>query len=415
MIPVSIQLRQALDRLLLPAMLLLSIAVMLLGWANQRFTTTARMATADVLSPLWSLVALPGTEISATFSELRSIGHLARENARLRSENETLRGWYDVAVSLTQENASLKENLHWIPDPLPSFVTGRVVGDVGGLYSHAVLLNAGPSSGVHVGDVALAADGFVGRVTETGVHSARILLIDDVASRIPVLLEASHGTAIMTGDNSTMPRLMFYAQDNHPVEGERVVTSGQADLLPAGLPIGVVHYLHAGTPVVVPYARLDHLKILRVFNFDTGAIESPDAPGRVPVTAARARGGEDRKGNPLDGMTLGGVIEGSVGRSGAASDGQGRSQSQIPGQMPGQSSGGQTFGQPSGQTPGHEQGHEQGQHQDEPDEGEEADHGAQERSSPAGGDGSSRTPKDPEQSGSIDEPSFSDHGLSGRG
>lgn len=154
MIPVSIQIRQALDRLWLPAMLLLSIAIMLLGWANQRVTVAARMATADVLSPLWSLVALPGHEVSEAVSELHSIGHLARENAQLRSENETLRGWCDVAVSLTQENATLKENLHWMPDPLPSFVTGRVVGDIGGLYSHAVLINAGPANGVRVGDVA---------------------------------------------------------------------------------------------------------------------------------------------------------------------------------------------------------------------------------------------------------------------
>jgi rod shape-determining protein MreC len=269
------------------------------------------MATADVLTPFWSLSSLPGNEISALVSELRNVGHLARENARLRAENETLRGWYDVAVSLTQENTQLKENLHWIPDPLPSFVTGRVVADVGGLYSHAMLVNAGPSNGAHVGDVALAADGFVGRVTETGSRSARILLINDMESRIPVTLETSHGAAIMTGDNSSMPRLMFYAQDNHPVEGERVVTSGQADLLPAGLPIGVVRYLHAGTPVVAPYARLEHLSVVRIFNFDTRAIESPDAPGRVPVVSKQGHSDAGRKGNPLDGMTLGGVIDGA--------------------------------------------------------------------------------------------------------
>nr|WP_194303288.1 rod shape-determining protein MreC [Acetobacter estunensis] len=310
-IPVSIQIRQALDRLWFPAMLLLSIATILLGWADQRATVAARMAVADVLSPLWSLVATPGDEMSAALSELRGIGHLAQENARLRSENETLRGWYDVAISLTQENATLKENLHWMPDPVPSFVTARVVGDIGGLYSHAVLINAGPDSGVRVGNIALAADGFAGRVTETGHHSARVLLINDVASRIPVMLESSHGTAIMAGDNSPMPRLMFYAQDNHPVEGERVVTSGQGDLLPGGLPVGTVHYIRAATPIVMPYARLDHLHILRVFDFETETIDAPDAPGRVPV--APQRGHMAKHNNPMEGMTLDGVVGGMTG------------------------------------------------------------------------------------------------------
>lgn len=308
MIPVSIQIRQALERLWLPVMLLASVGVILLGRADRQLTTTARMAVADVLSPLWALIAIPGEQISGAIAELRGVGHLAAENARLRAENETLRGWYDVAVSLTRENETLKENLHWMPDPVPSFVTGRVVGDMGGLYTHAVLIGAGPQSGVHVGNVALAADGFVGRVTETGRHSARILLIDDVASRIPVALESSHGTAIMTGDNSPMPHLMYYAQDNRPIEGERVVTSGQAELLPEGLPVGTVHYLRAGTPVVAPYARLDHLSLLRVFDFDTGMIESPDAPGRVPAGTTHGSRLSAHKGNPLDGMTLDGMI-----------------------------------------------------------------------------------------------------------
>ncbi len=317
MIPVSIQIRQALERVWLPVMLLLSVAMILLGWANQRLTNAARMAVADVLSPVWAVIAEPGEQLSAALLELRGIGHLAQENARLRMENETLRGWYDVAVSLTEENQTLKTNLHWMPDPVPSFVTGRVVGDAGGLYSHAVLIGAGPQSGVRVGNVALAADGFVGRVTETGGHSARILLIDDVASRIPVTLETSHGTAIMAGDNSTMPRLMYYAQDNHPIEGERVVTSGQAELLPAGLPVGTVHYIRASTPVVAPYARLDHLTILRVFDFDSGTIDSPDAPGRVPVAPLRQRGAATGRDNPMDGMTLGGVVDGLSGRAAA--------------------------------------------------------------------------------------------------
>ncbi|MBO1361165.1 rod shape-determining protein MreC [Acetobacter sacchari] len=321
MIPVSIQARQALDKLLLPFMLLIAVGVILLGQADRNLTHAARMLVADVLSPIWSLIAEPGERVAAAVAEIRGINHLAEENASLRAENETLRGWYDVAVSLTQENQTLKNNLRWMPDPVPSFVTGRVIADAGGLYSHAVLIGAGPQSGVRVGNVALAADGFAGRVTETGQRSARILLINDLSSRIPVTLEASHGSAIMTGDNSSSPRLMYYAQDNHPIEGERVVTSGQANLLPAGLPIGVVHYARAGQPVVTPYARLDHLSILRIFDFEVASIDAPDAPGRVPLAplhagagpngalpGTSARDGDSGDGTTLSGATLGGVI-----------------------------------------------------------------------------------------------------------
>lgn len=283
MIPVSIQIKQALGKLVLPLLVLLSIGIIIVGQADRKLADKVRMSVADVLSPFWSLVSITQERTVAITTNLREAGRLARENARLKTENENLRRWYDVAVSLTRENDSLKTALHWIPEPAPAFVTGRVVADTGGIYARAVLLVAGTESGVEAGNVALASNGLAGRVTETGAHSARILLITDIASRLPVMLEVSHAPAIMVGDNSPMPRLMYYAQDTHPIEGERVVTSDQAGAFPAGLPIGTVHYVAEGRPVVAPFAQLDHLSLLRVFNFGHAHIDPPDAPGHVPL------------------------------------------------------------------------------------------------------------------------------------
>lgn len=285
--PVSIQIRQALERLVLPFNLLIAIAIILIGQAEPRLVQAARMFLADIMTPVRSIVAEPAMQFSFAVKDLRGATQLAAENARLRAENETLRGWYDVALSLAQENETLKTNLHWIPESEPSFVTGRVIADAGGLYGHAVLIGAGTDSGIHDGNIALAADGFIGRVTETGHHSARVLLINDTESKIPVTLEASHGSAIMTGDRTPTPRLMYYAQDNHPIEGERVVTGGQIDLLPAGLPVGTVHYIQPGKPVVVPFSSSDHISILRIFNFTTTHTEPPEAPGRIPQIRRR--------------------------------------------------------------------------------------------------------------------------------
>ncbi|MDG6094325.1 rod shape-determining protein MreC [Acetobacter sp. AN02] len=298
MIRLSIQNRQALEKLVLPLTILVAIATILLGQADRKLADKGRMLFADLMTPFRSLTAQPGMVLSDAGQQLRGAVRLAGENAALRAENEKLRGWYDVALSLAQENQTLKHNLHWMPDPAPSFVTGRVVADAGGVYGHAVLIGAGPSSGIRLGNIALAADGFAGRVTEVGEHSARVLLIDDVASRIPVTMEKSGTSAIMTGDRSPTPRLMYYPQDHYPAEGERVVTGGQISLLPAGLPVGTVHYLRPGQPVVVPYAHLDHIRILRIFNFGTTTIEPPDAPGRIPYIPSPRTGPSLRAGMP---------------------------------------------------------------------------------------------------------------------
>ena len=52
---------------------------------------------------------------------------------------------------------------------------------------------SGPNHGMTKGQIALDERGLVGRVTEVGARSARVLLITDINSRIPVTLENSRG------------------------------------------------------------------------------------------------------------------------------------------------------------------------------------------------------------------------------
>jgi rod shape-determining protein MreC len=281
MFSLSIQLRQALGKLTLPLLLGLACLVMLLGQADRRLAETARSQVADLLAPLYGLLAEPIGEVRGLGREARSLVGVAQENERLRAENIRLRRWSDVAMALAAENATLKANLNWMPEPVPSFVTARAVADASGVYARSVLLSVPLGRSLAKGMVAVDAAGLVGRVTEIGSRSARVMLLTDMTSRVPVMLEASHAPAIVAGTNAAAPRLMDYPEDIRPLEGERVVTSNVANAFPAGLPVGTVHYLSPGQPVVEPYARLDHVTVLRLFDYGLSAIEAPEAPGHI--------------------------------------------------------------------------------------------------------------------------------------
>jgi rod shape-determining protein MreC len=183
-------------------------------------------------------------------------------------------------MALDAENATLKANLHWLPDPALAYVTARVVADAGGVYARSVLLSVGPHNAVRKGQIALDASGLVGRVTEVGERSARVLLITDINSRIPVTLEQSRAQAILVGANTSYPKLMFLPEGVHPAEGERVVTSAEANAFPAGLLVGTVHYGSTAQPMLNPAANLEKLEIVRVFDYGLGGIVPPEAPGR---------------------------------------------------------------------------------------------------------------------------------------
>ena len=288
MIRLSIQARQALARLTLPVLIVASMLLMLLGRASPTIPERARMALSDALAPLYGVIDTPLSAVRDGVQSFRDLFVLRAEVGRLRLENDRLRHWYDVAMALEAENAELKSNLHWVPDPKLSFVTARVVADAGGVYARSVLLSVGPNNDVRKGQIALDANGLVGRVTEVGMRSARVLLITDINSRLPVMLEKTRAEAILVGGNASSPHLLYTQNNARPEEGEHVVTSAEAGAFPAGLPIGTVHYAAGGKIEVATAANLDRLEVVRIFDYGLGGIQPPEAPGRTAAPAADA-------------------------------------------------------------------------------------------------------------------------------
>ncbi len=281
MIRLSIPVRQALSRLTLPVLIAVAFGLMLIGKADAVLSQRVRMALADALAPIFSIVSEPIATVHTAIADAGGLFSVREENVRLKEENDRLRQWQAVAMALDAENTTLKANLHWIPDPAPSYVTARVVADAGGVYARAVLLSTGPNRAVTKGQIALDERGLVGRVTEVGMRSARVLLITDINSRIPVTLETSRARAMLVGTNNARPRLMFWPEGSMPAEGERVVTSAEANAFPSGLPIGVVHYTASNVPEVEPFARLDRLEVVRIFDYGLTGIQPPESSGRA--------------------------------------------------------------------------------------------------------------------------------------
>lgn len=278
MIRLSIPVRQALAKLTLPVLITVAFGLMLLGKADTLLAERARMALADALAPIYAGLAQPLSGVHSAVDNIRNALRVYEENTQLRAENERLRRWQSVALALDAENTTLKRNLHWIPDPTPSFLTAPVVADVGGVYARAVLLSAGPNHGITKGQIALDDGGLVGRVTEVGSRSVRVLLLTDLNSRVPVILENSRARAMLVGTNGVRPRLQHWPEGVQPTEGERVVTSAEAGAFPSGLPVGVVRYNANNVPEVEPAARLDRLEVVRLFDYGLRGALSQDVP-----------------------------------------------------------------------------------------------------------------------------------------
>ena len=281
MIRLSVPFRQALSRLTLPVMLMLSLGIVLFGRADQDLGNHLRAGLDDILAPAYQLVAGPIETLETGTGAIGNLFNLATQNAQLRAENAKLLQWQAVAMALQAQNDAMKASLHYIPSPTPDFFTAPVVADLGGVYARSVLVATSPNDGVApqntVGAIAMDGRGIAGRVVEAGSRSARVLLITDLNSRIPVGLGVHGSPALMVGTNGPNPQLLYWSPGQPPAEGDMVLSSTTGGAFPAGLPIGVVHYDAQNEPEVLPLADLDDLRMLRLFIYPN------DEPQLTPI------------------------------------------------------------------------------------------------------------------------------------
>ncbi len=244
-----------------------AFALMLLGKADIAIIDRARTAIQDAVAPLLEGLSKPVGTVNGIIDYASELADLQAMNQSLREENERLLQWQSTARELIAENARLRQLLNFTPDPAARFISARVIGDQGGAFARSILVAAGTADGVSKGQAAMTGEGLVGRVAEVGQRSARVLLLTDLNSRVPVLVGANRDRAVLVGDNSAEPDLTYLEDDVTVAVGDYVVTSGHGGVFPPGLPVGVVSSVADGIIQVSPFVDWEHLEVVRLVDY----------------------------------------------------------------------------------------------------------------------------------------------------
>lgn len=274
-------LKSLLQRFAFLSLIGVTFALMLIGKADNFLVDRARIAVTDAVAPILSVMSQPAGAIANFIANIHELAAIREENAQLREENARLLQWQAAAQKLESDNQSLRNLLSLVPEPSAKFVTARVVADTGGAFAQSIIITAGTEAGVKKGQVVMTGEGVVGRVMQAGLYSSRVLLITDINSRIPVLIGDAGTRAIMAGDNTMRPRLRYLSNRTGAVPGDKVVTSGDAEAFPPGLPIGQVAKVDDGVVEVEPFVVRDKLQHVRVVDFGLAGIlgeQPPPAP-----------------------------------------------------------------------------------------------------------------------------------------
>lgn len=197
-----------------------------------------RAGFTDVAAPLLDLVAQPLRGIKNIGPYWRRQGELVDENAQLRQQLIEARYWEDLAYRQRDRIEIYEDALDVESAAIEDRIGAWTVADPRGPFVRARLIGRGSEAGISDGFPVINLYGLVGRIYETGRRSARVLLLTDLNSRIPVMADRSNARAILVGDNSEFPRLDYVGRAPDIQPGDRIVSSGDDGILPRGLPVG---------------------------------------------------------------------------------------------------------------------------------------------------------------------------------
>jgi rod shape-determining protein MreC len=258
----------------------------------------ARDGVVDLTEPLLELASLPAIEARRAMDRVELYMAAFDEVDRLKKENEELKQWEWRTKMLERKVAQLRSLLNAVEEPALVYATGRVIADARGPFVRSALINLGRKDGLRIGYAVVNGDGLVGRTVDAGASVARVLLLNDLNSRIPVLVGPAGLRGLASGDNSAELQLDFLPDGAVLYPGDEVYTSGSDGVLPRGLRVGVVQ----GTPgayKVRPYAELNALDAVSVLFFDAPALTRTDPPGPTDSIGALSAG----PGDELDSAT----------------------------------------------------------------------------------------------------------------
>lgn len=222
--------------------LIASVAV-LLSDRREAFDTDdygrARTLSDKMMAPVGDALSTPGRLTGQGVDGIRGYFFAVSENRRLRAELREMQQWRDVATALRDTNERYRAVLGLKTDPPVAMASARIVTDSRGPFANSRLANVGSEKGVKPGNPVMSENGLVGRVVGVTEGVSRVLLLTDVASRTPVMIDRTNARAILTGDGGPNPKLEYLRGQSPVRAGDRVLTSGDGGVFPRGLPVGV--------------------------------------------------------------------------------------------------------------------------------------------------------------------------------
>ena len=227
------------QRFSLLGLIFFSVIFLVLGGLNFKAINYVKISIKEVVYRSSFIISGPEKFIKKNYLLVKDHLNLYNENKKNIAELEILRSKELLNEFTISENKRLKII---IDDYLVKSdeIIAKVLSDKQSPFLRSIIINKGSKHNIQLGMAALDKNYLIGKVVEVNYVSSRILLLSDINSKIPVVIEPGNIQSILSGTGENNGKIQ-YLMKNSKIEKDSIVyTSGSAGLFKAGIPVGKI-------------------------------------------------------------------------------------------------------------------------------------------------------------------------------
>ena len=253
-------------------LIFLSVVILILGSLNFKTIQYVKIGINEVIYRSSFIVSAPENYINNLNVRMKEHFEFYDEFKKNENELNKLREKKLTNDFLILENKRLRELIN--ESSQSEDIYAKVLIDKNSPYLKSIILNKGSKDNVKIG-MAIVDDSYlIGKIIEVNYTNSRALLLSDLNSKIPVLLEPLDIHAVLSGSGKDFG-LIEYTKDGYDqqISGEEIIvyTSGYGDLFKSGMPVGkIIKNKITGQNVVNFFSDFKQLNYIKIVSYKTG-------------------------------------------------------------------------------------------------------------------------------------------------
>ena len=251
-------------------LILLSMSIITLDRVSPKFMNPIKSVLNDFVYHVSVASSQPTRLRKYLIQKTKKHYGVMSENKFLKKEIEFLKKQKFNNAYLMSENEILKKTLNienkknFIQD---FSIIAKVILDQESPFLKSILINKGTKNKVRKGMAVFSKDYLIGTIIETNYLSSRVLLLTDLNSKLPIIIEGTDVNAILEGTGSKKDLYLNYLPEDYEIEVNKIIfTSGKGGFFSPGIPVAKSYLSKKNKILIKLLADPDQALIINVTN-----------------------------------------------------------------------------------------------------------------------------------------------------